>query len=198
MRISPLNSMLVRPVFGTNKHSLTKNNSLKKQLQSYQQSINETPDLQNARMRYETLVCEKIKMQENLKNFEEILRKVTENNDNRGFDRIAGYGKEKDILMQMVGAPIALEKDGQHVDVPNGILLFGPKASGKSLFVESFAEQLDCDLVKLEDSLNPVENMKNLREVAKKAQERFENTGIRTIIQIDGFDNFAQKGSKIE
>lgn len=154
-------------------------------------------ELQRMKEMYEAQIKAKAQQAEKVRNVEEIFRKMNEVNDNKGFGRIAGYGKEKDILMQMVGSPIVLEKDGQQADVPNGILFFGPKGNGKTVFAETFAQQLDCNLVKLEDTLDPVENIKNLREVAKNAQKRFEETGVRTIIQIDEFDDFAPKGSKI-
>lgn len=87
----------------------------------------------------------KAQQAEKVRNVEEIFRKMNEVNENKGFGRIAGYDKEKNILMQMVGSPIVLEKDGQHADVPNGILFFGPKGNGKTVFAESFAQQLDCN-----------------------------------------------------
>ncbi len=155
-------------------------------------------ELQRTKERYEAQIKAKAQQAEKVRNVEEIFRKMNEFNDNKGFGRIHGYGKEKDILMQMVGSPIVLEKDGQHADVPNGILLFGPKDNGKSLLAESFVQQVDCNLVKLEPKLDFNENFKNIRNLAENAQKNFEATGVRTIIQIDRFEEFAPKGSKME
>ncbi len=154
-------------------------------------------ELQRMQKMYEEQIKAKAQQAEKVRNVEEIFKKMNEVNENKGFGRIAGYRKEKDILMNYVGSPIALEKDGQKAEVPNGILFFGPKGNGKTVFAESFAQQLDCNLIKLEDTLDPAENMRNLRMVAENAQTKFENSGIRTIIQIDEFDDFAPKGSRI-
>ncbi len=146
---------------------------------------------------YESQIKANLQETEKVQNIKEIFQKMNTVSKNKGFGRIGGYTKEKNILMEMVGSPIALERDGQKADVPNGILFFGPKGNGKTLFAESFAQQLDCNIVKIEDTLDPVENLKNLRAIANKAQENFEKTGIRTIIQIDEFDDYAPKGSRL-
>lgn len=66
---------------------------------------------------YEEQIKAKAQQVEKVRNLEEILRKMKKVNNNKGFGKIAGYGKEKDILMKIVGSPIALEKDGQY-EVP--------------------------------------------------------------------------------
>lgn len=154
-------------------------------------------ELQRMKEVYEAQIRAKAMQAEKVRNVEEIFRKMNEINSEKGFGRLAGYDKEKDILMNAVGSPIVLEKDGQKAKVPNGILFFGPKGNGKTVFAESFAQQLDCNIVKIEDTLDSAENMRNLREIATNAQTKFEKNGIRTIIQIDEFDDFAPKGSKI-
>lgn len=175
-----------------------KDTSLKMEIQNYLQETRADQDLLTARKIYEMQIKKYREQSAKVRNIEELCRKMNEVNENRGFGRIAGYGKEKDILMQIVGSPIVLEKDGQHSNVPNGILFFGPKGNGKTVFAESFAQQLDCNLVKLEDAKNATENLQNIRKIAEEAQKNFEATGIRTMIQIDDFDSFVPKGSKIE
>lgn len=118
-------------------------------------------------------------------------------NSNFGFNRIAGYQKQKDILMDELLMPIKLEKAGKSVVVPNGVILFGPKGVGKTVFVEACAEQLGCRLVKIQNQGDDRTNITNLRNEAKKAKEYFEKTHIRTILQIDEFEEFAPIGSKM-
>lgn len=141
----------------------------------------------------------KIKAQEaeKVRNIEELYQKMNQIKENKGFGKIAGYGDIKEKLISIVGNSIILEKDKQEVAVPNGILFYGPKGNGKTTFAEAFAEQLDCNLVKVENLLDPVENLKNLRKELEKGKKLFEEKGIRTILQIDEFDEFAPEGDRI-
>ena len=52
-------------------------------------------------------------------------------------------------------------------------------------------------MVKVEDTLNPAENLKNIKRLADEAQENFEKTNKRTILQIDEFETFAETGSPL-
>lgn len=115
----------------------------------------------------------------------------------KGFEKIAGYAEEKQILVNIVGTPIALERAGHRAVVPNGVLLFGPLGAGKTSLATAFAEQLDCRLVKFQQSLDDVKDMKNLLKEAKNAQKLFETDGKRTIIQMDCCEEMLAKGSRI-
>lgn len=133
----------------------------------------------------------------NVSNVEEIFRKTQDPNNLNGFAKISGYHAEKEKLKNLVGNAVALEKSRKPADVPNGILFFGPKGNGKSTFAEALAGQLDCRIVKIPDVVDDTKNMENIIIVAKQAQENFEKDGVRTIIQIDEFDEIAPKGSRI-
>jgi len=133
----------------------------------------------------------------NVSNIEAIFRKLQDTRNLNGFGKIAGYHTVKEKLKNSVGNAVALEKSQKPADVPNGILFYGPKGNGKSTFAEALAGQLDCRIVKIPNVLDDAENMKSVRTAAEKAQESFEKDGIRTIIQIDEFDEFAPKGSRI-
>lgn len=154
-------------------------------------------ELKRMREFYDAQILVKSQQAEKIRNIEEIHKKMNEITNEKGFGKLAGYSNEKEILMHLVGNSIILEKDGQAVNVPNSILFFGPKGNGKTLFAESFAEQLDCNCIKIENTLNDYENIKNLNDIALKAQENFEKTGVRTILHIDEFDDYAPKSSKI-
>lgn len=127
----------------------------------------------------------------------EMYEKMHKTNSKNGFGSVAGYQKEKDLLLTQIGNSIIAERSGQPADVPNGILFYGPKGNGKSLFAKAFAEQLDCHHVKIELDIDEATNWKNLRTAAQKAQENFEKDGKRTIIRIEEFNDFAPKDSKI-
>ena len=127
----------------------------------------------------------------------EIFEKMANKSNAEGFGRIAGYKEQIDILLDHFGAPIALEKMGNNVEVPNGILFFGPKGNGKTTFAEAFASHMDCNLVKIQPELDAETNWDNLEKVAKTAEERFKKDRTRTLILINEFDVFAPKGSKI-
>lgn len=115
-----------------------------------------------------------------------------------GFGKIAGYTQEKNILTNLVGNLVGLEKLGKPTDLPpNGILFYGPQGNGKTTFAEALAGQLGCKLVRISSQLDPAKDMKRLREEAQKAQELFEKEKTRTIILINEFDLFAPIGSRI-
>lgn len=114
-----------------------------------------------------------------------------------GLSRIAGYQEQKNSLITHFGTPVAYEKFGKPAEVPNGVLLFGPKGNGKSTFAESMAKQFECNFVEVPNTLNPKVDMQNLRLAATEAQSNFEKSGRRTVLFIKEFDEFAPKGSRI-
>lgn len=118
-------------------------------------------------------------------------------NKPKGFGKIAGYENIKRMLIDHLGVPIALEKSGLPTAVPNGVLLFGPLGTGKTTLAKAFAEQLDCNLVQINPTFDFKTDFHNLVNTAKAAQKKFEKDKIRTIIQIDSFEVFAPKNSKI-
>lgn len=149
------------------------------------------------RKRHEDIMKAIVDRMNNVSNTEKTLSKVGNIQNKEGFGKIAGYELEKNILVNQVGNTIVLEKEGKVSIVPNGILFHGPKGNGKSTFANAFAHQLECRCVKIEDLINNEKNMDNLRKEAEKAKEHFEKTGIRTILQIDEFEDFAPEGSKM-
>ena len=127
----------------------------------------------------------------------EMYEKMHQTNSKTGFGSVAGYQTEKNILLAQIGNSIIAERSGQPAEIPNGILFYGPKGNGKSLFAKAFAEQLECHNTKIELDIDEATNWKNLKIAAQKAQEDFEKDGKRTIIRIEEFDAFAPKNSGI-
>lgn len=142
-------------------------------------------------------------MKELLKNIEkaghvaDVFGPMVDLANEKGFKKIAGYQEQKDILMDHIGTPIALEKSGKAANVPGGILFFGPKGNGKTTFADAFAGQLNCQLVKLKWTFDENKNLDNFQKCAEDAQKRFEKDRTRSIILINEFDIFAPKRSKI-
>ena len=76
-----------------------------------------------------------------------------------GFDAIAGMQILKDRLQNDV---IDVLKDAERakalgIDIPNGLLLYGPPGCGKTFFAEKFAEELGCNYmyIKCSDVASP-------------------------------------------
>lgn len=142
------------------------------------------------RKEFEAKYKPKTEEAERSRRMEEMFRKMHETNSTKGFGKVAGYQAEKDILLSQIGNQIIAERSGQPVEIPNGILFYGPKGNGKTLFAKSFAEQLDCNHLKVNVDVDYMENAKNIKKAINQAKEHFEKTGIRSIIQIDEFDGF--------
>ena len=164
------------------------NKSLQEELEKMKEEL---------RKEYEEKYKEKTEGTKQAQYVYEMYEKMHNTNSKEGFGSIAGYKKEKESLLKQIGNSIIAERSGQPADVPSGILFYGPKGNGKSLFSKAFAEQLDCHNTKIELDIDETTNWKNLKIAAQKAQENFEKDGKRTIIRIEEFDAFAPQKSKI-
>lgn len=169
---------------------------LLKQLLEARNTNNKTMEEEIKRMReelrneFEAKYKPKTEEAERIKKMEEMYKKMHETNSTKGFGNVAGYEAEKEMLLRQVGNSIIAERSGQLATIPNGILFYGPKGNGKTLFAKSFAEQLDCNHIKVNVDVDYMENAKNLKKAINQAKEHFEKTGVRSIIQIDEFDGF--------
>ena len=115
----------------------------------------------------------------------------------KGFSRIAGYNEQKDILLSKFSELIKREQLGENVDIPNAVLFYGPKGNGKTTLTAALADHLDCNFIKIGNTLTPEQDFSNLRVAAEKAKENFSKDGTRTIISIDEFDYFADKSNHL-
>ncbi len=115
-------------------------------------------------------------------------------NGNTGFDSIGGYLQEKCILNDLFVQKLPLEIAGENVDIPNAILFFGPTGCGKTSFAKALADESKCVLDKVGTRRAPttkkfINNFwEELMEKAALAEERFQKSGVRTILLIDDLD----------
>ncbi len=110
----------------------------------------------------------------------------------KGLGRLAGYTPEKKILIDQVCVPIANEKHGKAVNIPAGVLLYGPMGTGKTIFPEALAGQADCHYEPVSIADTPEQIFDKIEEEAANAKKRFEQEGKRTIIHIDEIEVIAR------
>lgn len=135
----------------------------------------------------------------------EIAKEIEKNKDSHvGFDAIAGYDAEKFILTSSFIDLVEEERSGLIVNVPNGILFFGPIGNGKTSFAKAFANSAGCEFCKAKPNSSARTKKereesfyKDLLKKAETAQEHFMSTGQRTIILADEFDRYAKDNSSI-
>lgn len=126
---------------------------------------------------------------------------------NKGFDKIAGYSEEKNLLYKYFISEIRKERKGEEANIPSSILFFGPRGMGKSTFYKAFAEETECkvekiplNIIKGDIILNNDEYcylLNQIYKIADKAKSHFEETNIRTILFIDELTKLASKNSPI-
>lgn len=67
--------------------------------------------------------------------------------ENGGFSDVAGLDEVKDLLqsdfIDVMKEPVRAQKLG--IDLPNGMLLYGPPGCGKTVFATKFAEEAGCN-----------------------------------------------------
>ena len=113
-------------------------------------------------------------------------------NKEYGFNAIAGMDELKGIIQtDVIDALNNQEKYKEYgLDIPNGLLLYGPPGCGKTFFAEKMAEEVDFNFIKIKPSdiqskwVN--ESQENLKKMFEKARK-----DAPTIIFIDEIDALA-------
>ena len=113
--------------------------------------------------------------------------------NSKGFQRIAGYDKEKNILDKYFISEIRKEQAGEKADVPNSVLFFGPTGNGKTTFARAFAAETGCMLEKGRSN-NFVEMLEHKMQ---QSQILFQKKGVRTILFIDELDREAKNNPAV-
>lgn len=126
----------------------------------------------------------------------------------KGFDKIAGYEEEKEILYKYFIKEIKKERNGEEANIPGSVLFFGPRGMGKSTFYKAFAEEAECDSSDCSLRLPTVAKSTDMKEgmhivfsrlikKAIEANELFQTTGKRTILFIDELTRLVSKSSPV-
>jgi len=131
---------------------------------------------------------------ENLTKIKDAHELLTQQRAGQGWDKIAGQLEIKEKLNDWFINKLALEKGGERVTMPNSVLFFGPKSTGKTYFAKAFAEQSKCNFVPIEMLQDNEDILIDLKSEAKKAKQLYENSDNkqRTIILLDEFDSIAK------
>ncbi|MCD7780001.1 MAG: AAA family ATPase, partial [Candidatus Gastranaerophilales bacterium] len=103
-----------------------------------------------------------------------------------GYERIAGYEKEKEIFTQKFILPVSLAGSDIEAKAPGAILLYGPTGVGKTALTRAIAEQAKCKFLPFKDADTVEELAKRLEELKKDA----EDSNLHTVIKIDEFDDY--------
>lgn len=121
---------------------------------------------------------------------------------NEGFNQIAGYEDEKNILYKYFISEIEKAEQGEEANVPNAVLFFGPKGNGKTTFSKAFAQEIGANLIQTKIALKDQSELcakfyERLIKKANKAKELYEETGKPSVIFIDEIDRIADNDSTI-
>lgn len=113
--------------------------------------------------------------------------------DNEGGidDSIAGYDSEKQIIRESFIDRIALEKAGVASRVPNGILFYGPIATGKTVMARAAAREAGARLVEINPDSSTF--IKVIDKKLKEAKKRYLQDNQRTVILINEIDAYLKE-----
>ena len=106
-----------------------------------------------------------------------------------GMDKLAGYSDIKSNLRQIFVNPIKKLNAGINAEIPNMILLYGPKGCGKSMLANAVEEETKCNVINIDISLDTKLDEQALKNAILASKDNYDNTGTHTIIRIEEIDN---------
>lgn len=114
-----------------------------------------------------------------------------------GFGSIAGFAEIKKDLTNGIGKYLVLEKNGKEINVPNGILLYGPDTYNNQEFAKILANQFGVSATQISTEGTEVERFNRLKDASVKAKENFEQGNGRTLVIINDLEKFVPKNSRL-
>jgi len=117
----------------------------------------------------------------------------------QGFERIGGYGALKEYIMQNIIVPMRDPERAKELgmELPRGLILFGPGGTGKTVFAKALAKEVGLPFCTLspENFMSSLvgESEKQLRNIIKLAEEMSP-----IIIFIDEIDRLGGRGEGSE
>lgn len=131
-------------------------------------------------------------------------RALAQQNNDKGFNRLAGYEEEKNFIQKVFLNPVNMERSKNNAEIPKGILFFGPTGCGKTRTVRAIAEDLypdDTERAKYFKDIKTYEDpdkvLKRIEATMEEANENFKGTNCRTIILLDEIDALASKDTEL-
>lgn len=115
--------------------------------------------------------------------FSAVKKKLEQLANKKGFDRILGYQAQKDFLINKFINPLKNKEE-----LPNVILMYGPKGTGKTLFAKATAYEGNVNYIDLELGLTKEENLQLLKDAINQSKVNFEKTGQHSILHLDEID----------
>ncbi len=106
-----------------------------------------------------------------------------------------GYEKEKQFIQNKLITPIIKQDKNK---IPNILMFFGPKGTGKSRLANEIANSKYFDNTKFYDNLNHAENLSELNEILSNANKNFEKTGKKTCIRFDEIDSILDDNKSLD